>query len=196
MPPPAPPGSTEQRRGNVQAVRSMSIVNRNNLPPPPPAPLQQVARSQSSASRSGRHDYLPTSSGHQAPPAPVTASPNSPRGRLNDSFDLPPPPTPPPPVNSEMIPSPPPMPSPPVGGASVPPPPPMPPSLDLYVRADVKLVSDWENNNDVATVDSASLASDTSSATVSSKVDEKPAVRDTRSDLLSAIRTGRKLSFA
>lgn len=192
LPPPAPPDSTEQRRGTPQAVRTASVVNRDNLPPPPPTPVQQVARSESTASKSARRLFPPGNYGspEQAP------TPTSPKGMLNNSFELPPPPTPPP-LNTEMIPSPPSIPPPPMEDAFSPLPPPLPPPLELgtrlHARKDVKVVPEWENNNDLAPVDSTSLASDTSSATVSSKTEEKPAVRDTRSDLLSAIRTGKGL---
>lgn len=214
MPPPAPPEAVDQRRAHTMASRSASIANRDNLPPPPPTPVQpQVTRSESSASRSSRSSrstYSPTRviDYHGLPdplPAAVTTSP---KGKHNASFDLPPPPTPPSPHSIDQLPSPTPIPPPPIDDlrdvasyAVSPPPPPLPPPLDLGdrlpIRKDLKqAVPEWENNNDVPAIDNASLASDTSSATASSKTEEqgkleKPAVRDTRSDLLSAIRTGK-----
>lgn len=211
MPPPAPPEASDPRRGNAMAMRSGSIVNRDNLPPPPPTPVQQVTRSESSASRSSRSSrstYSPTRIDYSSLPDPVPmAMAISPKGKHNTSFDLPPPPTPPSPHTIDQLPSPTPIPPPPIDDLKdtaaytvSPPPPPLPPPLDLGdrlpIRKDVKqTVPDWENNNEVLPVDSASLRSDSSSATASSKTEEqgkleKPAVRDTRSDLLSAIRTG------
>jgi len=228
MPPPAPPMSLQQHQ-QVGRSSLSSLAMRETLPPPPPAPQLQDAHKQPQRTPSSVSASL-------APAGPYQMS-SSPKGKLRNSFELPPPPTPPPLVSpthtADPLPTlPPPAPS---FGENynfresdmniLPPSPPLlpPPSLgkaksfersripnlesEGELRAPPPPPSDWTDpssrrdaayrddhdstalTDDVSNSDASSVVGGGARADDGSKTDE-PLIRDTRSDLLSAIREG------
>lgn len=215
-PPPAPPG---------MGSRSGSASRESLPPPPPPPPGEPIARGtppySSPSSTPGQTPRLPHVN-HVQRESPVRAgTPHShtTKSSTPDSIDLPPPPPPPPltqqtpdtPGSMTSIPPPPPTPPPPEISDAAPPPPPLPPPPPpMNLNSGEKLANGMSGPAGVSAaaltarahnliptqLDSVSIASNGSSATVSSgstnksEEGQKAPVKDERSDLLAAIRTG------
>ena len=222
MPPPAPPGEQSYGPAGTSHLPPAGFtgnagVNRSDLPPAPPTPqpLATAAKNSTAVAYGGQQNYDPyvvtgtptrrSADSYELPPPPLQSATLD---SANNSFDVVPSPPPPmlPPLTLEQggdfdFAS--------AGSPCLPTPPPLlpPPMFNL---ADIRMhdgnmsagVQYWDldpiGGLDIGggvQLDGESLASENSSA---ARTDEQgePLVRDTRSDLLSAIREGAYLDHA